>query len=679
MADISISREDVLESESFFRAYLQVKIPDGDFAQGSPAGDYLVTGHAYVRAYFLKLIKIIRDRQSLRTLVNLPNDEDTVDATDAILDNIFLPRNAGKFARGTALCHFSSRVDSRIPSRNRFFKTKDLVYYPDSTSDIFIASSSLRPNFGADGQVIDWVAPINLVAARVGLDYNQDRGRFVAADKFSAFLTFVENINPLFGGDGTETNAKVIQRSRTAISLRALINSRSNEAVLSSNFTAILSVFTAGYGDPEMVRDILQETNSGITLHIGGFTDIYCRLPLQEVVERLEVNLPTPRADDRILVFRDTAPPTGDFRVAGVKPGDILSIGQGIPEAPFQYVVRGVRQLELDVSIRTPFSIATDELGAPPTFRYTVGDNYPTFNNKIDVTAGTLTASTSRQFSFPNRVVLSGRPLYRVKRVELTSSSAGLDPYRDPVTGTVLFRNRVNQSVLATPRPGDTLAYRVIIENPTESHTAKALNTVEVGWPAIDLTGFFVEVTYDTLSGFDTVASYVVDPRNRVSAANTLVRGHHPVYLSLSIPYRLTQVQGISGTTVTNPFDPTAASNALTSFINDYDSVVPMDQSTLSAKALSIAAGSASIYPFLVKYDFFAPDGSIYRYQTQDAISIIPDGVTSTATLINPTDVGLPATDYQAALRKRILAMGVTDRNTRLFASSDAISFFVRS
>lgn len=669
MADFDVTQADVQNAKIFLRSFLAAKIPNGDYTEGGVVDDLVVGAHGYIIAYLLKQIRIIKDRQSTRTLKNLPEDESVSDATDAILDNFFLSRDQGAFSRGPATVHLTQRVDSLIPRTSRFFKTSTLVYYPDSDVDVFVPASSLQPNIDASGVLVDYTFKLNLVAARVGSQYDIDPGRFVTADRFSPYLSYIENLAKFAFGLGVQSTREFIAASENAISLRALINERSNDVTLRDVFPGIKEVLSIGYGDPEMTRDLIKETASGVKLHIGGHTDIYTRIPTQEVTENFTINELTPRADGLAVILRDSAPPSGSFVDSGVVAGDVLVIAAGIPEAPAQYVISKVTDNEITVSERIPFSVSTDAVTSPPAMSYTIGNNYPAFDNKVtqlDVTS----ARTSNQFKVFNGAILPGGPLYRVKKVQIIDAPSQFDPYRDSVTGTLLFRNRLNQPPVGTPRPGDQLGYAVVCQNPEASLSNASIQYLVVGWPAADLTGLVLEVTYDTLAGYDTVAAYVGDARNRILAANTLVRGQHPVYLSFSIPYK--RSKSASNTTV---FDPVTAVNGLVSFINNYQSDDVLDQSLLATQA---RGPLGAIYPFSVSYDLLAADGKVYHFVTEDTVTVFPDGTSSSARLLNPEDFGLPTTGYYAALKRQLLLSGVSDRTIRYLTSSDEISFFTK-
>lgn len=679
MAEYDINQEDVEAAAQLLRDVLTSRNPDHDYSQGSVLGNTIVDGHATVYALLRQQLTELRNRLSLRDIAQLGDAESVRDAADAILANFYLTRDQGRFAKGQVTLHFTQKVDLLIPRRTRFFKTAQLVFYIAGTTDLFISSSELRPNVDTSGRVIDYVVQVNLTAARVGAIYNQPPGRLAGVDPFSPFLTYGENTQAFAFGDDMQSTSEFISTSANAFSLRALINARSNDAILrGEQFPEIQQLLTVGYGDPEMQRDIASDPASGYRLHVGGHVDLYAKLETQEIVERIEINALAPRPDNLITVLRDGALPLGTFSAYGVVVGDTLVVESGTPNSPFQYVITAVRPDEIEVSARVPFDIATDEESPIPALAYRVGNNYPLFNNKL--TRGpTTSATTSRSFREYNRVMLSGRPVYRVKQAVLLSAPAQYDPYRDLVTGTVRFTDRRNSPVATTPAPGTELGYYVTCKNPQEAQSNKAVTMVEVGWPAADLTGLVLEVTYTSVVNFDAISAYVADDFNRPVGANPLVRAHHPVYLSFSIPYR-PRILPRNTLDVFNPVasfpvsEPTVVA-ALVSFIGATPFGTRPDTGALSLVAKETDVNIAATYPFTISYELLAPDGKVYRYETEDIVTLFPDnGVTSSARLTNPLDFGLPATGYEARLRRQLLNLGVSDRTVRYLADADELA-----
>ncbi len=673
MSEYDVSKKDVQDASNFLRAYLSSSIENGDFTEGG-VNDYVIDGHAYIVAYMLKQVKNIKDRQSLRTIKNLPPGESQDEAADAIGDNLFLSRKVGAFAKMPAVIHLAQRVDSVIPRNTRFWRTGSHVFYIDSGTDIFIPASQLRPTVASTGQVVDWVATIFLTASRVGADYNLRAGRFVDADRFNPYLLYVENITDAAFGKGVQNTTDFITDAGTALSVRAPINARSNEATLREVFPGINTILSVGYGDPEMTRDLIRETSSGVRLHVGGHVDIYLNLPTQEVTEVPIVGASALRADNRIKVFRDDGT---NFIAAGVLVGDVLKIADGIPEAPSSYTIVAVRTNEVEISDNLLFSVASAELVSAPLCTYTIGNNYPTFDNKVTVVDSTQ-VTTARTITVPGAAILIGQPNYRIKRVMLLNPPASLAPYADAQTGFVQFNQRVNGTISRVPSPGDVLQYSVEVLNPGESQSTHAIIAVHVGWPGLDLTGYSLEVVYDSLSGHDVVSAYIENPQNRILAGNMLVRGLHPVYLALTVPYalRIERSRRLDGSLDQTPvsFNEDAAAKGLLNFINAYTDQNPLDASSLSTQARAGSSSVATIYPFTVEYDLLGPDGRVYRFATEDRVTVFPDG-TNSARLLNPTDFGLPTTGYYTALKKHLLDVGVSTRTIRYLAASGAVTF----
>lgn len=666
MSDFDVTQEEVSAAATFLRSYLTTKIPTADFSENSAISDLVIDGHAYVYAYLKKQADAILARQSVLTLKNLGDTQSTTDAADALLANLFIGRDQGKFSRGVATLHFSQRVDALILRTTRFFRTRSLVYYIDSAVDFLVNASAMRPNIDATGNIIDWIATVYVVAARTGAEFNQKAGKFVAIDRFSPFVLYAEHVSDLVGGDSVQTNADFIAQANNAMSIRALINSRSNDALLRETFSSIEKVVSIGYGDAEMTRDLITENSGGVTFHVGGMTDIYVRTRTAETIDNYTINQGTVRADNRVLIFRDSAPPSGSFVTAGVKPGQVLFISAGIPEAPFQFQIIDVKATELTISYSVPFSLATDEISGTHTFSYSIGDNGPAFDNVILV-ASTTTANTSRTFSVANAVIMPGTAIYKIKKVELTSANSALDPFRDPVSGTILFKERANAVMESTPKPQDVLTFYLETQNVSEGQSNRSINILHVGWPAIDLTGDSLQVTYDTEVDFSAISTYVSDQQNRPLASNTIAKAFHPIYVFGSIPYKLR-------TAATSALDEQGAEAYLTNFINTYQLDDTLDQSLLATQARAYSGSIGAIYPFAVEYDLLAPNGKIYHFSTNDRVTIFPTSADS-VTLLNPTEVGLPATGYLPGLIKQLTELGLSDKNTRYICDSGTLSF----
>lgn len=673
MADYDVSPSDVQEAAAFLQAFLTARLPDADLTQGSPYYEHLVVGHAAVFALLRRQIRTARDLQSVLRLNALPASESVDDAADALLANLLLFRTQGLFSRAPVVAYLSARVDVLVPTTARFYKTQALAYLPDAASDVFFAASALRAELGTDGRTMRWATPpFHVVAARAGAEYDQPVGPFASFTRFSPQLVAVENVADFSGGAPAQSTSDLIQSAPDALALRALLNSRSNAVLLRTLFpTAVEAVTTVGAGDPEMVRDLVDGLAPGLTLHVGGAMDVFVRGPVVQAVEAHEVGAEADRADGRAVGFLYSAPgvdlTTGAGVAARVVPGDVLNVTHGLPEAPFQFRVRAVEPQRVEVSPRVPFASVTDDLADAAAVTFSIGDNFPAFDSHVAATTSDL-VRTSRKYRRANAVLLGGGPVYRVAKVEVAGSiPADLAPYRDAVSGRLVFTRRANALPLAPPALGAELTFTVETLNPAEAQSARALTLVALGWPGVSLDGLVAEVTFDTAAGFAAVDAFVAAAANRPGAASTLLRAPHPVYVYASVPYRLA-----------GEVDESAAARALGLFVGRYRGAVVLDQSRLATEARALVGAEATIFPFVVRYELLAPDGRVYAYETEDEVTLFPTGATA-ARLADPTSVGLPATGYHAALRRRLLAMGVSDRVARYVAAPGALALVRRA
>jgi len=675
MADLNVSAADVAEARAFLRDYLRAQVPDLDLTEGGVNDDHLVKGFSFVYAYLAKLIGAVRARNSVLTLLSLAPDQGVDDAADALLANLYVARDRGRNATGTAQILLSARVDVRVEPTHRFFKTRALAYLPDTGGAAFtVSAGELTAVVDASGAVTGYLATgLPLVAARPGREYNTDAGPFAAYDAFNPYVVAVANPAPFVDGLAAQSTADLLAQAEGGLTLRGLLNARSNRTTLTRRFPGLARVATVGMGDPEMARDLIAPPNTDARLHIGGKTDVYVDSALRQAAVRGVVGAAFPRPDGLATIFRQTGGVnflTGTGLVQPVVVGDVLVIHAGLPEAPTPFVVRRVAATELEVSARTPFTRATDEDTAPPTLTYSIGDDYPAFADKLAATTGN--ATTSRSLATTNRIMLPGGALYAVKSVRVLDPGLALDPWRDPTTDDLVFTKRLNAPPAAVPLPGDELGFFVEVLNPAEAQSARAVVQIEVGWPGLTLDGKTVEVLYDTLGTFDGPAAYVADPETRLPNADVLVRARHPVYLAATVPYRTSAAQTAAFAGAV--FDEGAGARAVASFVASFSSDDALDVSALVTQLRGLTNTLAAVYPFAIAFELAAPDGRVYRFVTTDRVTVFPntgDGVT----LLNPTDFGLPATGYEAALKQQLLGAGVSDRTVRYLMPPENIAF----
>jgi hypothetical protein len=591
---------------------------------------------SFIFAYLEAERAAAKAQSSLLLLAKLPPSADVDAAVDAYLSSLFLTRKTGSPTHLPVLLHFSAATDVILSSSIRFFRTADLVFTPDTAGQTVLPASSLRLATTTDGSQ-DFTCAVNLVSAGKNPSYNVEPGRFVEVDRFNPFFTYAENIESGVDGKGPETTAELLNRAPTALSTRNLVNERSIGEVLSENFPTLTQSLAVGMGEPEMLRDLVTERVTGISLHAGGHTDIYVGLPRASVTESgLLAGGTFPRADGRIAILRD--PALGETAFAGVAAGNVLVVVSGLGVPPRQSLI--VRATPAELEVATPFRLATDELGT--TVSYTVGSLGPDFRNIIGAAPPRTTGVTSRSEATKACVYLQGRPVYRVNQVSYLDGSS-----------PIVIPNRVNRS------PQSIDEYTVEVLNPASGQSEDAVTRVRLHE---SLDGVKVSVTYDTLAGYDSIPALVTGPFDRIVNASHLVRGYNPAYVAAKIPY--TRRYGAK-----TSYDRATLSKAVAGFVNAFDWRNVLDVSAISSYLPTAFPDIGIVYPFTLKYTLFAPDGQVLLYESHDTATLCP-GRETTASLVNGLDLRTPlATPFLDSLRSLLSELGVTDRTVRYLAN----------
>lgn len=652
---ITVSAQDVADAEDFLVEFVSDNIPNGDYSDGSLIRDMAIKAVSFIVAYLKKTDEQIRVRQSLKTIdeVDTSDDEEAAnDAADALVANWFASRNQGQFARVTAYGFATERIDITIGAEILFYKTAGLPFVLDNQgADLHVPSEDLVAQFDSSGVVMSYVFRIPLVSQLTGVAYNTNPGRFVSFDSFSPYVTHVETLEKTTQGEDIENTTALIERSRTLITVRNLINARSCDAVLRDEFEAVRSLTVIGMGDNEMVRDRVVEAATGLTLHTGGHQDVFIDSSTLETSFSGVVGAKFSRPDGVISVFRDstyadydaTSNPTGHKFTSpdpttslSLEAGMALRIWTGLPLSARDFIIREVRDTELYVSEKVPFPIATDEDSTYVT--WSVGQNMPNYQ---DVVPQTATGQTSQQVQNSGRITLPGGPLYNILDVTVDDDS---DPDSDPTDGLVHLNVRTNEAPTTQVAPDNE--YQVVVHTPEAHQSNRSYVELLVG-PEGNLAkydGKTVKVTYDTVVGFDSVDLKVSNRRDRIASASPLTRAYHPVYLSFFMEYRLLN-------SATDEIDDNAAIDELIGYISTFPPTEVIDVSLLSDFLRQVYPQVGHVFPFQISYYVHVPDGRVVEFESSEAVTVpaavaelqalLTDPDSATEGLLNPLDYGV--------------------------------------
>lgn len=633
---IEISSTDVSEAEAFLATLLEENIEDGRFTEGTALRDLAVKGLAFIHAYMQKENETVRTLQSLRNITNLgtstdPNlDRAVSSAVDALLSNWFITRKTGTFARGVLYVRVSRRQDYVIPSTTRFLYTRDLSFFLDSdtATDIIVPASDLQANITGTGEVESYTLTLRVKASRTGGEYNVAPSEWDSAGGFSPFIVGAANTATFSGGDTKETTDALITRANSAIAERSLISERTLTATLTQNFAELSRLYVAGFGDPEMLRDLITEFATELNTHVGGHYDVYVELPVAERVYEGVLGGSFARPDNIANIFRDAT--VTDWTATNVQVGDIIRVSDGLAEAPKDFVVREILAAELRISEIRPFSEATDETSANVSY-YIYRPLFGADTQILPVTGTNTTGVTSRSVSNSGRILLPGNPVYDIIDVAVIDPDPS-DPAINGADGFVHFPVRQNTTPFLTLEPSG-LNFQVISSVVGTSQSADQF--MELLLPAF-YDGKTVRVTYEALSGYESVDTYLKDRFERILASNPLAKGFHPVYLNVNVQYK----------TLVNPtgtVDEAGLRDAIVEYINSFSPNEVIDTSDVIAAIRSFDTNIGAVLPLTITYDLISPDGNIIQFTTADTVSVSSDKVIAedAALLSNPLELGL--------------------------------------
>lgn len=392
---ITITTQDRIDAENFLEQFLtdQMASTAGsgvDFSKGGAMRDFAVSAMANIFAYLRQEVDITRARQSLLLLGKLTGS-DVDDAVDEILSNWFITRKTGHKSTGTITVYLTQSTTVAIPPMTRFYKTSALAFAPTSTETVVISTDDLSAYVNSDGVVTAYTFQLPVTAVDVGEDYDVDAGSFVDFTRFNPYISKVENTSRFAGGGGTESTTDMLNRAPTAISVRDLNSARSIDATLKDEITDVQDVTVIGYGDSEMVRDLVLEEATSSRIHAGGYADAYVKMPValsQTFEAEVGGTFTDPRPaytifrDDTIIDFTQIGTGIDHIPAAPVIPGDILRVHNNLPQSEASlYVVKSVTPYGLYVSPRSPFPKALPTIVATASdgsLAYSAPKNYVT-------------------------------------------------------------------------------------------------------------------------------------------------------------------------------------------------------------------------------------------------------------------------------------------------------------
>lgn len=241
--------------------------PGFDVGSGVATTLLLVEPLAVILQPIVDELTVVQSTQSVLTILEAADpDSFPEDIVDAIASNVFVDRDPG---------HIGSTVQ-----RLRFFEPQRLAApkgalvwlgplgqrYANS-DPVSISKTEMALN--QDGAL--YYVDVPVVALEEGDRFNVDAGTIAQMEARPVSVANTTNLFRVTEGRNRETNTQLIERCKVAVTVRALVTGRGIIVTLTENFSTIVEITPVGFGDPEMMRDIVYN------VHVGGNVDVWVK------------------------------------------------------------------------------------------------------------------------------------------------------------------------------------------------------------------------------------------------------------------------------------------------------------------------------------------------------------------------------------------------------------------
>lgn len=277
---VTISKENVDFAKGFLVQYLKDAGYEGSLEDGTAVYDVLIKPFALLYTMFSQDRKKAEAYLSLQKAQEYKNElgVDYEDAVDSILSNFFINRHDGQVTTGTISLSFikplnflqlkqdevicSIEGEDFLPQQEYVFTTSDFTAYFNTTTN----TNEYRVNVDVESENN---AELN-ITTETQVKGNLNNIYYLSAKPVYSFTP----------GSYKEPADQFIHRSKKSLTTRELISDRAINTVLLDKYADLRSVYIAGYGSPEQIRDIV--TWQYVTVHVGNKADIYLKAPIVE-------------------------------------------------------------------------------------------------------------------------------------------------------------------------------------------------------------------------------------------------------------------------------------------------------------------------------------------------------------------------------------------------------------
>src|SRR5579859_2390665 len=241
--------------------------PSFDVGSGVATTGLLVEPLSIILQPIVDELTVVQATQSVLTILEAADpDAFPEDIVDSIASNVFVERDPGSIGSTVQRLRFFEPQAFSAPKSALVWLGPTGQRYTNSQP---VAVSKAEMALNQDGTL--YYVDIPIVALEEGDAFNVDAGSIQDMEARPIGVANTANLTRVEDGRSRETNRQLIDRIKVAVTVRALVTGRGIIVTLTENFTSIVEILPVGFGEPEMMRDIVYN------VHIGGNVDVFVK------------------------------------------------------------------------------------------------------------------------------------------------------------------------------------------------------------------------------------------------------------------------------------------------------------------------------------------------------------------------------------------------------------------
>lgn len=231
---------------TFITERIRQVYPDLAITEDDALQDTIIDPMRVIIEPIVREVKLIKLRASLRNIESLSDDE-----VDGLMSNFFESRLSGGFAIGSVRLYFSVAQSVSLSLLSPATTRAGLRFFP-SRPQAITADQMLLNVEGTE-----FYFDVNYTSENRGDEYNVEANTITSIANIPT-ATRVANLRRFRKGVARENSLTFAARAEASISDKTLTVQRGIIRTISEAFPAVRGLFTVGFRDPEMRRDIIK-------------------------------------------------------------------------------------------------------------------------------------------------------------------------------------------------------------------------------------------------------------------------------------------------------------------------------------------------------------------------------------------------------------------------------------